>query len=758
MSRSRAASRILAQTGALTRPSDFGGRRAAESAHSLGEILLAGLRGQWAIEVQARRPFLWLPVFFGVGAILYFAAEHEPPLWPSLVASLAFLVLAWRARRAERIGTMRVCLAAAFLFAGFSAGATRTIMAAAPVLERQLVARVTGYIEAIDVRADGARLLVRVGSIAGLPPTETPQRVRVNMRGRPGFESGDTIAATMRLLPPPAASVPGGYDFAREAWFRGIGAVGNMVSRPERAPALEVPSAVAAMAAIDRARNRLTRRIAETIGGTKGAVAAALVTGKRGLIPEETNEHLRAAGIYHIVSISGLHMMLAAGLFLWSLRAFLALFPNIALRRPIKKWAAAFAIAGAIAYNIFSGSEVATERATIMVVVMLGAILFDRPAVSMRNLGIAALIVLVREPSAILGPSFQMSFAAVAAMIAVYERKPGVIEQADLRERAPGLLDKGLTVLGAMIVTTLVAALATDPYSAFHFNRMAMYGLIGNALVLPLIEFVVMPAAVFGVVANLFGLDAPIWFLMGQGVGFMLTVAAWVASLPGSVRMIPSFGAGALILMALGLLWLTLWQSRLRWFGIALALAGGAAAFSARQPDLVVDGRGQALAYRGVGGKLHALNPRGDYFAVAQWLAGDADPRNPRALERPADSGCDSSGCVGRLRDGRIVALVVDRQALPEDCARADIVVTRLYTRGHCARPALVLDGAHFGVAGATRVFLEGSEGLRFVSARSRRQDRPWSRAPRSPAAFSNANFDTEGDLSDDIFVRDRLE
>ncbi len=366
----------------------------------------------------------------------------------------------------------------------------------------------------------------------------------------------------------------------------------------------------------------------------------------------------------------------------------------------------------------------------IMIVVMLFATLVDRPAISMRNLAIAALIVLALEPYAVLGPSFQMSFAAVAAMIAVYERKPGKLQKADLRDRPPGALDKGLMVLGAMLVTTLVAALATDPFGAFHFNRMAMYGLIGNALVLPLVEFVVMPAAMFGVLASFFGLDGPIWFLMGQGVGFMLTVAAWVAQLPGAVRMVPSFGAGALILMALGLMWLTLWQSRLRWLGLVFSMMGVALALTARQPDVVIDARGQALAYRGADGTLHALNPRGDYFTLAQWLAGDADPRSPRALERPQDARCDRGGCVGRLADGRMIALVQERSTLAEDCARAAIVVTRLYVRGACSQPALVLDGAHFDASGATRVFIEGGE-MRLAAARSAQKDRPWSRAPR---------------------------
>jgi competence protein ComEC len=721
---------ISAPAETLASSSRSGGRTAVASGRPLGERLRDFLARQWAIEVQARRPFLWLPVFFGAGAILYFVAEREPPLWPALTCCLLALALAWRARRADRLATMRVCLALGFLFAGFAAGSARTWIAAAPVIERQMVARVTGYVESIDARGDGARLMVRVGSVAGLSPERTPERVRVNMRGRPAFESGATISATMRLLPPPTASVPNGYDFARDAWFRGVGAVGNLVSRPEIAPALAVPWSTRMMAAIDRARNTLTQRIADSIGGAKGAVAAALVTGKRGLIPEATNEDLRAAGIYHVVSISGLHMMLAAGIFLWSLRAFLALFPNIALRRPIKKWAAAFAIAGAFAYNLFSGSEVATERAMIMIVVMLFATLVDRPAISMRNLAIAALIVLALEPYAVLGPSFQMSFAAVAAMIAVYERKPGKLQKADLRDRPPGALDKGLMVLGAMVVTTLVAALATDPFGAFHFNRMAMYGLIGNALVLPLVEFVVMPAAVFGVLASFFGLDGPIWFLMGQGVGFMLAVAAWVAQLPGAVRMVPSFGAGALILMALGLMWLTLWQSQLRWFGLVFALAGVALALTARQPDVVIDARGQALAYRGADGALHALNPRGDYFTLAQWLAGDADARSPRSLERPQDARCDRGGCVGRLADGRMIALVQERATLAEDCARSAIVVTRLYVRGACPQPALVLDGAYFDASGATRIFIEGGE-MRLTAARSAQKDRPWSRAPR---------------------------
>ncbi|HEY8580988.1 MAG TPA: ComEC/Rec2 family competence protein, partial [Beijerinckiaceae bacterium] len=456
------------------------------------------------------------------------------------------------------------------------------------------------------------------------------------------------------------------------------------------------------MAWIDRGRNALTERIVAVIGGAQGAVAAALVTGKRGLIPEETNEALRAAGIYHVVSISGLHMVLAAGLFMWTMRAALALSPSLALRRPIKKWAAAFAMVGAAAYDLFSGAEVATERALVMMLVVLGAVLADRPAISMRNLAIAALIVLAREPVTLLGPSFQMSFAAVAAMIAAFERHGGAREP----DAPPSILTRARQALLVMLATTLIAALATDPYATFHFHRITLYGLVGNALTLPLVEFVVMPAAVFGVLASAFGLDAPVWWVMGQGVGFMMRVAEHVATLPGAVRMIPAFGVGALLAMTLGLLWLTLWTTPLRCLGVAFAAAGVLLAGRATAPDVMIDARAQTLAFRGADGRLASLNAQANPFGVAQWLAGDADPRGPRDPTLGAGGRCDPMGCVGVLRDGRRIALTLDAAALPEDCARADILVTRHVVRGPCAGPSLVLDGRHFAAAGATHLHL----------------------------------------------------
>ena len=393
-------------------------------------------------------------------------------------------------------------------------------------------------------------------------------------------------------MPPPVQSEPGGYDFAREAFFLQIGAVGNLVSRPVLAKAQSPGMDAELMAWVDRRRNWLTERIIASIEGASGggasgigAVAAALVTGKRGMIPESANEDLRAAGIYHIVSISGLHMVPAAGLFLWAMRAAFALFPGLALARPIKMWAALFAMAGASAYCLFSGSEVATQRSLIMTLVMLGAVVCGRAAISMRNLAIAALLVLSLDPNALLGPSFQMSFVAVAAMIAAFERRAGAPAANDIwgmslprQDPAKDLradpFGRAMLLAIAMGVTTLVASIATDPYALYHFHRITPYGLLGNMLVLPLIEIVVMPAAVLGVIAAPFGLDGPVWSLMGQGIAFMMSVAQWVANLSGSVLLLPAFGPAALLLMTSAILWVTLWQTRVRWAGIGFAVAG----------------------------------------------------------------------------------------------------------------------------------------------------------------------------------------
>ncbi len=759
--RPRAAEIVLAGVSGDAR----GARLAALRSYASG---LGSLCRSWSVEEEeARRFFLWLPIAFGTGILFYFAADREPSIWAPLLGFFTAAAIASGLKRRGRSTGFRIALGIAALMAGFSTATLKTVIIASPVLERTLVSRVTAYVETIDQRENGARLLLRPAEMQGVAKENMPQRIRVTLRMKPDFEAGATIAGSMRLLPPPRPSEPGGYDFSRDAFFNRIGAVGSVSSQLAIAADADVPVIARINATIDRARNRLTQRIIQSVGGAHGPVAAALVTGKRGQIPDETNEALRGAGIYHVVSISGLHMVLAAGLFLWSLRAILALFPQIALSHPIKIWSAVFAMAGAISYDLFSGSEVATERSLVMVMVLLGAVIVGRTAFSMRNLAIAALAVMILEPHTILGPSFQMSFAAVAAMIAAFEKRAGSgagETWGETMPRAEPVADARASwfgrmrlVMSAMILTTLVASLATDPYASYHFHRITPFGLIGNMLTLPLVEFIVMPAAVLGVAAHPFGLDGPVWWLMGQGIWFMMEVARAIAGLDGSTLHLPAVGPGALLLMSFGLIWTVLWQSPLRWAGAVFIAAGILLAGQTLQPDIVIDRQGRSLAYRQDNGSLAILNGKANPFGVSQWLTADADSRKSGHPGLIGNGLCDARGCTGLLRDGRIIALVLEREALVTDCLRADIVVTPLFAEGLCTGPEKLIDGAHLRMKGATRLWIEPDGQLASQYARQDNYDRPWSPAPvnRAPATASTSGWTpaivTETDASADI-------
>ena len=687
-----------------------------------------GLRGALALEIERRRLFNWLPVPLGIGVLLYFLADGEPGLAAPLFGAGLFGAAALAFSRTRR-GTMAICVALAAAFVGFAAGVWRSAEVAAPILARPHVGRVSGFVESLEQREKGVRLVLLVTSLAGVAEPARPRRVRVSANVT-GLRPGDHLLATARLLPPPGPARPGGYDFARDAFFRGIGAVGNIVGKVVLSPAEQpMPSALRRQVLIDDARNVLTARIAAIGGGQAGAMGAALVTGKRGLISESTNVDLRAAGIYHIVSISGLHMVLAAGTIFWLVRALLCASQTLALAWPVKKIAALAAMSGAVAYCVFSGAEVATVRSLIMTLVMLGAILVDRPALSMRNLALAAIIVLLREPEALLGPSFQMSFGAVAALIAFAERWQARPPDAKAANWPWPLRPLWLSAVG-IVTTTMVATAATAPYGVYHFQVFNPFGLLGNALALPFVSLVVMPAAVFGVLAYPFGLDWPAWAAMGWASELVLKLAHWVAGMERSTVVLPAFGPAALVAFSLALLWLTLWTTAIRYLAALPLLAGLAVAAAPARPDILIERDGSGVLVRGADGRL-VLAGRPSRFVLAQWLLADGDSRAPDDPGLRSGAACDTRGCVIRLADGRSVAYARDRIALAEDCGRADLVVTPLYANGACA--ARLIDRAVLRRDGAVSYRTAGGGWTAFTAEDATRR-RPWTRPQPEPS------------------------
>ncbi len=715
---------------------------------------LSGLFKQ-AFETEAalRRPFLWLPVAAGTGVVLYLCANREPSLWLITPATLAFGVLAYLTR-ASRPAFYLFCGLCA-LFAGELSAAWRTARVAAPVLEKVTITTLEGTIEEMDYRRSGARFLLRVHSASGLSPGETPCRVRLSIRRAPPFEAGTSVRLRARLLPPARASLPGGYDFARDAWFAQLGAVGNVLGRIEVVAPPAAPGLLAsAMMAIDRGRNALARRIGTIVGGDAGAIAAAMVTGKRDLLSGEAKEIIREAGIFHIITISGVQMTLVAAIFFVGLRRLLALNETLALSYPIKKWAALFAIAGAVFYDLATGSRVGTERALFMTLIMLASVLLDRQALTMRNLAIAALLVMAFQPEAIMGASFQLSFAAVAALVAVYEARMAALApgQAEMlfwgagpsagasKRNTPGFLKLHLLrgPLG-LLFATFCATSATASFMAYNFHELSPYVLIGNPLTLTIIELFAVPGALLGTLLYPLGLDAFVWRYVGLGIDGVMWAAREIGSLPGATIHLPAFAPWAIVFLSLAVLSSVLWRTALlRATALPFALMGLMGAAEGPSFDMAVAPSGDAVAYRAADGRLSVIGRGHNQFAAEQWLRADADGR--QASEALTKSGCDNLGCVGTLASGKTVSLIFDRAAFAEDCMRADIIVTPMFAPLGCAA-SIVIDRGKLKETGALTLSF-GKKGIELRAVRAADEDRPWSRAPKrrwGPAAPSSA-------------------
>jgi competence protein ComEC len=710
-------------------------------------------------EIAQRRLFLWVPVAAGAGVGFYLEADREPSLGFAAAFAVTFALSAWFARAHRPLFVPLVALCA--ICAGLVSAGWRSARVAAPVLDHIRIVNLEGFIEEMDFRREGARFLLRLTSAEGMKPVEMPYRVRLTIRRTPPFEAGTYVRLKARLLPPSHASLPGGYDFARDAWFMRLGGVGNVLGAVTVAQPPAPPGPLmAAMNAIDRGRNALARRVDQIVGGDAGAIAAAMVTGKRDLLSDDAKEVIREAGIFHIITISGVQMTLVAAIFFVGLRRLLALSPTLALQRPIKKWAAAFAIAGAVFYDIATGSRVGTERALIMTMIMLAAVIFDRQALTMRNLGFAALIVMLIEPEAILGASFQLSFAAVAALVAVYEarmsnlarERDDRVHHAAIPVRENGFWGRLAPVRewlrhgpGALLFATFCATSATASFMAYNFHELSPYVLIGNPLTLLIIELFAVPGALLGTLLYPLGLDAWVWHFVGAGVSFIMWAARFIGSLPGSTIHLPAFAPWAIVFLALGVLSAVIWRTLIfRLSAVPLVLIGLSGAVSGPDFDVAVAATGDAVALRGPDGQLSVIGRRPSAFAAEQWLRADADGRLARAAM--VKEACDKWGCVGHLKDGRAVSIVTDKNAFAEDCIRAAVIVTPLFAPGGCAAP-LIIDHDRLRQTGALTLKIAG-DGLLTRAARAPGEDRPWSRPPArqwGKAKGSNERDEEEG-------------
>jgi len=675
-------------------------------------VAAAALTLAGTLEAERLRWFLWLPVCMGVGIAVYFSLAFEPS-----GVSVAGVVLAGMALRLVWHRGLAGNLITGALVAGvigFGLAKLRTEWVRAPVLERTLYrADVRGIVELVEPRPErGERITLRVTSIEGVNATKLPARARIRtMVTTPGLKPGDAIRLRAKIGPPSPPSLPGDFDFARAAYFQRLGATGYALSKAE----IETPPVAEGERSwwaeanaswskwLEALRQTIGERVATALPGERGAIATALITGARGAITETTNEAFRDSGLFHILSISGLHMVVMAGAAFFGVRRLLALVPAIALHYPVKKWAAVAALIAGFAYLNISGGSVATVRSAVMIGIIFLAVLIDRPALAMRNVALSALLILVIVPESLLDAGFQMSFAAVISLIAVYE----VLRerQGDARAPVTALRQTGV-FFGGIVLSTLIASFSVAPLAAYHFHKTQQFAVLANLIAIPVCNIVVMPSALLALIALPFGLEAAPLMAMGIGIDVMTWTAATVAAIPGAVGNIPAIPQTSLVMMVAGGLWLTLWQTPWRLAGLGIAALGLAVAPFYEHPDVLVGRGGELVAVRAAGGQLAAVPGRHSGFELRRWLENDGDARATADVAAGDVWRCDRSGCIATVK-GVTVAAVRHPSALPEDCARARVLVLPFPKPAGCIGPEVVLEPKSFWSGGTHAISIE---------------------------------------------------
>ncbi len=648
-------------------------------------------------------------VGFGTGIAAWFALGR-PLDWAAFLCLAAGLGLGGFALRQERSGRALGWFACAAAV-GCGLVWARAEWVAAPRLDRPVIASLEARIERVEPMV--AKGTVRLTLAPGDPALPPRLRVSVDQDKAPeGLVKGAVVRMRARLMPPPPMAVPGTYDFARDAWFRGIGAVGKSLGPVE----LVRPGP---RGGLDSVRQRLARHIHSRLEGGEAGIAIAFVTGDQNAVSQADAEAMRRSGLTHLLSVSGLHIaaVVAAAMFL-SLKL-LALSERLALRFNLVLVSAAVAAAAGIGYTLLTGAQVPTVRSCVAALLILAGIALGRDALSIRLIAVGALIVLMFRPEALAGPSFQMSFASVTAIVALHST---AWARRLFQRRDEGIFVRiGRGAMG-LVLTGLAVEFALIPFALFHFHRAGLYGVGANIIAIPLTTFVIMPLEAGALLLDTVGLGQPLWALSELAISALLRLAHLVAAAPGAVAMMPSMPTWAFGAIVAGLLWLCLWTTHMRLLGLLPVAAGALAAWAAPTPDLLITGDGRHLVVVGDNDVPLLLRERaGDYVRqlLAEASGFDGDPQD---LGTTNSSFCTRNSCIAAMKKGgkewRLLAMRsatrIDWAQLTRACGEADIVVSdRRLPRG-CAPRWLKLDAAALRRTGGLAVYLDSEPRVEF--------------------------------------------
>ncbi|WP_378950963.1 ComEC/Rec2 family competence protein [Mesorhizobium sp. ANAO-SY3R2] len=640
-------------------------------------------------ELDRGAAFLFVPVLLAIGALVYFNLPTEPSP-PPLVAASALAVLLALFARSHRLAHYVFAAIAIFLI-GVSVAKLETSRKATMMLGAEVSTTLSGRVVEIDHLGTGrTRLTIDVSSTKRPKLRYAPERVRLTARKVPeGVLVGSTVTGYVRLMPPSGPVRPGSYDFSFESYFDGIGASGFFMKGPTLAPSSQAASAASrALVWVENTRNRIAERIRGRIGGAEGEIAAALVVGVRGGIPEDINEALRRTGLYHIISISGLHMAMVAGTVMLLMRLGFAAFPGFTSRRPVKKYAAGAALAATGGYLFISGAEVAAQRSFIMLAVMLTAVLFDRAALTMRNLAVSAIVVILVSPHEVVGPSFQMSFAATAALVAAYAWWSDWREgraQPLVQRSVPAKIWRWLAAAAVgLVATSLIAGLATSVFGAWHFQRVSPLSLFANLAVMPIVSTLVMPFAVGVGILMPLGLDGIFLDVMGFGLQAMIATAQWFSE-RSPIDAVGVVSTLSVVFATIALVAASAATTFLRAAALPFAFLVVLTLPFATTPDVLVSEDGRLIGVRTGTGQLAVNRPRPSQFTLDNWkrVLGSEDVVGPRRTDPGSNNlsktdpafVCGHGLCLSELAPRIRIAHAENVASARRACAEAALVV-----------------------------------------------------------------------------------
>lgn len=704
------------------------------------------------LRAQAGQGPLWLSAVFVFGAAALLAAPLSPisvvlfGAWAvavGLVLVLAFWpALGWSNLRSFGFAAALVLAAG---LSGASLAQLQTLRAAATprLVQTTEPLEVSGWVLSRDRSGERIRLTLRVHSLGEM--ATPPRRVRVSSPDGPAPAPGRFVRCRVVLHPPEAPLVPGGYDLQRRAFFDGLGGTGFSLGRcriSHPAPAaslLEQPGLWLAGARWDLAS------VIATHGPTQGgAFAAALIAGETSFLSPQSTDALRDAGLAHIISVSGLHMALIGGTVFGLVHALLALIGPLALRVPIRKIAAIAAILTLSLYLVISGNSVPAQRAYVMAMVAFGAILLDRPAISLRGVAVSAVLVTALSPAAVLEPGYQMSFAATLALVSgfeVWQRHRAA--QAVLAAPGPliGTMEAVRAALLASVVTSLIAGAATDPFALYHFQRHALYGLPANIAAGPIVTFVVAPAAILAAVLLPFGLAEWPLEVMAQALALVVEIGHAFGARPEAVQGIAQIPALALALFSVGLVGSAIARGGLRWMGLGLIALSALLAVAAPRPVLIATADLSTLLWRDGQGVWHAVQSRPRPVQLQRVAAVVGLP--PASLMHTAvEPTCAAPVCQWTLSGGLQVSLVTAEAGFAAACATPGLMLSPLPVppnlHGGGCGATLLADGQALSAGGGLRVTkawlpLPAQHRYTLTWVRPHGAQRPWHLATTAP-------------------------